>query len=228
MVLLDSCIFFNVERNSHLVFSSPNLKKMKTSNSNELSSSRSCCDLITVLRENCAVSLVGSYLFLYVGAETSYGGWIFTYAVEVYGMDETNAAYLSSVFWGAMVVGRLAAVFLSTKISAHRLLSLDMTGSIVSIAMLLLFDSLRREIVLWIVSIGFGLFMASIYATAFSLRREMDINVTSISTSIMIVFSSLEDMGLPVVAGWLITHLKPRALIWMILCVFLVALGFSY
>jgi len=98
MVLLDSCIFFNVERNSHLVFSSPNLKKMKTSNSNELSSSRSCCDLITVLRENCAVSLVGSYLFLYVGAETSYGGWIFTYAVEVYGMNETNAVYLSSMF----------------------------------------------------------------------------------------------------------------------------------
>jgi len=138
-------------------------------------------------------------------------------------MDETNAAYLSSVFWGAMVVGRLAAVFLSTKISAHRLLSLDMTGSIVSIAMLLLFDSLRREIVLWIVSIGFGLFMASIYATAFSLPREMDINVTSTSTSILIVFSSLGDMGLPVVAGWLITHLKPQALIWMILCVFLVA-----
>jgi len=103
-----------------------------------------------------------------------------------------------------------------------------MTGSILSIAMLLLLDSLCREIVLWIVSIGFGLFMVSIYATAFSLRREMDINVTSISTSIMIVFSSLEDMGLPVVAGWLITHLKPRALIWMILCVFLVALGFSY
>jgi len=52
---------------------SPNLQKMKTSNSNELESSRSCRDLITVLRENSVVILVGSYLFLYVGAETSYG-----------------------------------------------------------------------------------------------------------------------------------------------------------
>jgi fucose permease len=44
-----------------------------------------------------------------VGAETSYGGWIFTYAVRVYNFEEADAAYLSSVFWASITVGRLIA-----------------------------------------------------------------------------------------------------------------------
>jgi len=45
----------------------------------------------------------------YVGVEVAYGGWIFTYAVKVFGMGETEADYLSSAFWGAITLGRLLA-----------------------------------------------------------------------------------------------------------------------
>jgi len=44
-----------------------------------------------------------------VGVEVAYGGWIFTYAVKVFGMGETEADYLSSAFWGAITLGRLLA-----------------------------------------------------------------------------------------------------------------------
>jgi hypothetical protein len=35
---------------------------------------------------------------------------IFTYAIKVGLTNETNAAYLTAVFWGALTLGRLAAI----------------------------------------------------------------------------------------------------------------------
>jgi len=39
-------------------------------------------------------------LFLYVGAELAFGGWIFTYAVARQLTTETAGRYLTSAFWG--------------------------------------------------------------------------------------------------------------------------------
>jgi FHS family Na+ dependent glucose MFS transporter 1 len=64
---------------------------------------------MTFLRRYGIVLLVSLYLFLYVGAEASYGSWISTYAYKVYGMPEDDAAYLTSMFWLAMTAGRALA-----------------------------------------------------------------------------------------------------------------------
>jgi fucose permease len=45
-------------------------------------------------------------MFLYVGAESAYGGWVSAYAHEVYEMPVDDAAFLSSVYWVAMTAGR--------------------------------------------------------------------------------------------------------------------------
>ncbi len=52
---------------------------------------------------------IALYLFLYVGAEVSYGGWIFTFGVKFYDMADWIAAYLSSAFWLFITFGRLLA-----------------------------------------------------------------------------------------------------------------------
>jgi fucose permease len=62
------------------------------------------------------------FLFVYVGAEASYAGWIgkiefffffhiflATYAIEYYHFPEYQAAYISSFFWMAITAGRLLA-----------------------------------------------------------------------------------------------------------------------
>ncbi len=49
-----------------------------------------------------------SFLFLmvYVGAEVSAGGYLYSYAVVEDLASETAAAYLTSLFWGALTLGK--------------------------------------------------------------------------------------------------------------------------
>jgi fucose permease len=55
------------------------------------------------------VGTISTLLFIYVGAEVTYGGWIYTYAVKVYDISPPESAIISSAFWGAITIGRLIA-----------------------------------------------------------------------------------------------------------------------
>ncbi len=55
------------------------------------------------------VGTISTLLFIYVGAEVTYGGWIYTYAVKVYEISPPESAIISSAFWGAITIGRLIA-----------------------------------------------------------------------------------------------------------------------
>jgi len=93
------------------------------------------------------VALTAFSLFTYVGVEVAYGGWIFTYAVKVFGMGETEADYLSSAFWGAITLGRLLAVPLAARLSSSRLLLADHLGSTLAIVLALLIIPSRNNLV---------------------------------------------------------------------------------
>jgi len=173
------------------------------------------------------VSLIGVYLLLYVGAETSYGGWIFTYAVRVYNFEEADAAYLSSVFWASITVGRLIAVPISIYFTPRTILFGDMAGCMISLTLLLVFSYLKNKVLLWILTVTFGFSMASIFATAFSLPSILKITITSKAASVMIVGASIGDMVLPMVAGWILSGIGPQALLLTILGFFVPAVIIS-
>ncbi len=50
--------------------------------------------------------LIALLLLLYVGAESSFGGWVYTYAVRSFGFAAERASQLTSVFWAALTGGR--------------------------------------------------------------------------------------------------------------------------
>ncbi len=56
------------------------------------------------------VFLIAALLFLFVAAEASYGGWVYTYALELGIGSAATAAYLTSAFWGALTLGRLVSI----------------------------------------------------------------------------------------------------------------------
>lgn len=151
-------------------------------------------------------------------------------------MPEDHAAYLSSVFWGAITIGRLLAgnytflsislqqAYLATKISPKTMLLIDMGGCMTSLVILLALDHLKSPTVLWIITFAVGMFMASIFATAFSLPGEFNITVNSRAASMMIVEASIGDMGIPVIAGWTMSWFEPQALFWSILVIYVMAI----
>ena len=55
------------------------------------------------------------FLFFYVGAEITFGGWIYTYAVTLKLASAAGAAYLTSVFWLAFTIGRLISIPVATR-----------------------------------------------------------------------------------------------------------------
>jgi FHS family Na+ dependent glucose MFS transporter 1 len=163
------------------------------------------------------VFLIALLLFLYVGAEASFGGWLFTYAVESDLAHSASAAYLTSAFWGALTAGRLLAIPIAFRVRPRWILFGDLSGCIASLALILLWPS--SPAALWIGSLGVGLFMASIFPTAISLA-ERRLRITGRVTGWFLVGSSLGAMFLP----WLIGQLFEASGPWITMASILVAM----
>jgi FHS family Na+ dependent glucose MFS transporter 1 len=112
---------------------------------------------------------------LYVGAEASFGGWIYTFSLALHPEAKTMAGYLTSVFWGAITVGRLLAIPISTRLTPRRMLWLDFWGCLISIALILVWPG--SLVAVWAGTLGAGLFMASVFPTLLNFaERRMDIS----------------------------------------------------
>ena len=154
----------------------------------------------TRLQNTRLVVLIALFFFLYVGAESSFGGWIATYAKAMGMGDAVTAAYLTSAFWGAMMVGRLLSVPLAARFSPRQVLTGDLAGCLVSVLVLVVW--MGNPIATWIGTFGAGLFMASIFPTAISLA-ERHLKITGTVTSLFFVGASLGGMSLPLLIGQL-------------------------
>ena len=159
------------------------------------------------------VFLVAAFFFLYVGAEASFGGWIFTYASQMnfegQAVPETTAAYLTSAFWGALTLGRLASIPLAARLRPSRLLILDLVGCLASLATFLMWP--RSSFILWLGTIGLGVFMASIFPTTFSFA-ERRMPISGRVTGLFFVGVGAGGMSLPWLVGRLFEVVGSNAL----------------
>jgi len=63
------------------------------------------------------VGLMVLIFFLSVGVQSGFGGWIFTYVSELQIADVAAAALMTSIYWGALTLGRLVAIPVSKKVA---------------------------------------------------------------------------------------------------------------
>jgi len=107
------------------------------------------------------IILIIILFFTYVGTELSFGSWIYTYSLRSNLANEITSAYLTSAFWGALTIGRLIGVILSKAIKPEKFLIIDFSGSIVSLLIIIIWSN--SIVGLWLGTILFGLFMASVF-----------------------------------------------------------------
>lgn len=188
--------------------------------------------LETVQRENSAsmpaegktplllAGLVSLFLLCYSGAANAFGGWVYTYALEVGLADATRAAYLTSIFWGALTAGRLIAIPLAMYVNPARLLWADLAGSLLSLALILGLPETP-----WAVWFGTG-------ALGFSLASMFPITVSMAGRSMAITgnitgwFSASANLGallLPLLVGQFFETTGPQVLMIVLLVDMLVA-----
>ena len=107
------------------------------------------------------ILLLALVFLLYVGTEVGFGGWIYSYIVTATGAAETVAGQINASFYGLFTLGRLSAIPLAVRFANRQLLQVNYLGSLVSLAILLLWpDSL---LALTVGTAGLGLFLASTF-----------------------------------------------------------------
>ena len=113
---------------------------------------------------------IALFLYLYVGVEVGFGGWVFTYALTADLADKTRAAYLTSAFWGALTLGRLISIPLTSRFKPINLLFMTLIGGLASIMFMQLWQN--SFVILFIGATGLGFFLATIFPTTLSFSEH--------------------------------------------------------
>ncbi|MBL8056105.1 MAG: MFS transporter [Anaerolineales bacterium] len=143
------------------------------------------------------VALLAACFFFYVGAETGYGAWLFSYARAIGLTEPSTGAFLTSAFWGAITLGRLASIPLAARLRPRTILTLDLLGSLASASLAAFAPG--RPWVLWVSAIGTGLCLASFFPTLLSFASRR-VALTGRINSLFFIGANLGNMALP----WLI------------------------
>ena len=153
------------------------------------------------------------FLFFYVGAEIAFGGWVFTYAVKLRLASAAGAAYLTSAFWLAFTVGRLVSIPMATRLTAKSTILAALAGCLGLLAGAIALQG--SSLVLWILAIGLGFFMAPIWPTGYTLAGQ-SVKFTARVSSIILLGDSFGGMVLPSLAGWVIGVAGAQALVVLV------------
>lgn len=152
------------------------------------------------------VFLTTLFLFLYVGVESGFGGWIFTYATTLGMGSETTIAYLNAAFWTAFTVGCVIATPLAVRFRPRYILWGNVLGCLASLTVILLWSG--SPTALWIGTIGAGLSIASVFPVTLALA-ERRLPITSTVTRWFFVGAGAGGMVLPWLIGQLFESIGP-------------------
>jgi FHS family Na+ dependent glucose MFS transporter 1 len=155
------------------------------------------------------IVLISLVFACYNGASLAYGGWVYTYAIEMKLADATAAAYLTSVFWGALTLGRLAAIPLALRFSPRTILRADYVGALISLMVMILFPHSLTAVI--ITSAGFGFALASIYPTTMSLSGQL-MTISGRVTGLFSIGQSAGAMLIPWLIGQFFESTGPQTL----------------
>ncbi|XP_036024994.1 sodium-dependent glucose transporter 1C isoform X2 [Onychomys torridus] len=143
------------------------------------------------------------FFFFYVGAEVTYGSYVFSFATTHVGMEESEAAGLNSIFWGTFAACRGLAIFFATLLQPGTMIVLSNIGSFVSTLFLVLFD--KSPLCLWIATSVYGASMAVTFPSGISWIEQYT-TLTGKSTAFFVIGGTLGEMAIPGVIGILQGH----------------------
>ncbi|NWJ05004.1 MFS4B protein, partial [Crypturellus undulatus] len=146
------------------------------------------------------IFLLFTFFLCYVGAEVTYGSYIFTYAKVFAEMKENEAAALNSVFWGAFAACRGLAICFAACLYPGTLIVLSIAGSVLSSACLALFAT--HPLSLWAGTAVYGASMATIFPSGISWIEQYTV-IQGKSASLFVVGAALGEMCIPAVVGYL-------------------------
>ena len=160
------------------------------------------------------IVLISAFVFMHMGAELAFGGYITSYADDLF-YSESLARVVNSVFWGGLVVGRLIAVPLALRLKAAGMLQIDLVGTAAGIALIALLPD--STVALWIGTVVLGMSIASMIPNSINYARER-MPITGQITALFLVGGSLGSTVLPLLVARLYgdePNQRPEMMVWV-------------
>jgi MFS transporter, FHS family, Na+ dependent glucose transporter 1 len=168
------------------------------------------------------VLLIALFFFCYAGSVQAFGGWIYTYALEMDIAGPQMAGVLTSAFWAIFTLGRLLSIPIAARLRPQTILLGSLMGSLLSAGLLLLWP--RSTVVIWLGTILFGLSVAPLFASTMSLAGQR-MHISGRISSLFNVGISFGFLAMPWVVGQFFESVGPRILFVIILFTLLAGLA---
>ena len=169
------------------------------------------------------VLLIALFFFCYAGSVQAFGGWIYTYALEMDIAGPQMAGVLTSAFWAIFTMGRLLSIPVSAQLRPQIILLGSLTGSLLSVVLLLVWP--RNPAVIWLGTILFGLSIAPLFASTISMAGQR-MHISGRIESLFNVGISFGFLAIPWVVGQFFESAGAQVLFIIILLNLLVGLAF--
>jgi fucose permease len=173
--------------------------------------------------------LMAMLLLIYVGVEISLGSWISAYMGISTGTLPQVGAWVTSAYWAALALGRLAGAAASARLTRMQLLTAALGGSLLGGIGLFISRGLVFPTVLFLAWIAFS--YATVYPTTVALGNAAFARDRGKAISIMIALGSAGAAIFPFFAGGLLEGTTYTDFLWMMvlgLALLLVILYFIY
>jgi len=153
------------------------------------------------------VLVAAFYLFFYVGTERTFSSWLYTVVTTLKIFGPQGAAYLTSGFWFFFTFGRLMSIPLAARFRPQQVLPVALTGCVASMCLAMLLPP--SSLLLWLLTIVFGLCMAPLWPMGFTLAGQ-SIKLTARLSTIIMLGDNFGGMLLPWAVGQVIDLTGPQ------------------
>lgn len=170
--------------------------------------------------------LISSTFFFTLGQQTSYGGWISSYAVLNHFSSKEHATLYSSLYWVSITIFRFVFAFVPGSPS-KKIQYLGLIGVVNSVSGYYIIFYVNSEIGLNLMSFIFGFSNSALFPLLLTIPEEYGFKFTMQETATFITWSALGQGCLAVGIGkmmglisynWLIYGMLVMDLIIAVLC----------
>lgn len=157
--------------------------------------------------------LMALLLLIYVGVEISLGSWISAYMGLSTGALPQVGAWVTSAYWAALAIGRLAGAAASARLTRMQLLTVALGGSLLGGIGLLMSHGMLIPTILSLAWIAFA--FATVYPTTVALGNAAFTRDRGKAISVMIALGSAGAAIFPFFAGGLLEGTSYIDFLWM-------------
>ncbi len=150
---------------------------------------------------------LGAVLLVYVSAEMGLSAWTTQYVEDSTALSKAAGARITSIFWLALTLGRLAGIRWGSRFSGDRVLLISLIGSLAGAVLLAAGSGIAALTVIGAVVIGF--FFGPIYPTVIAVATTTFRSGPGKAASLIASLASLGGMVGPALQGVLLNEVSP-------------------